>query len=271
MDDQNPTQTPPVSPATPAKTPVVEIVPPQAEPQQAPPSGKFSFSPKIILAILLLLIVVVVGGGIYLAQSSKPKETAKSNPTPTSKPSPTPDPTADWKTYENNIFKYSLKYPDSLTHSPLKYEGEGGTIFTDSWKSSNNSYSINIYSYPDIYASASQPEFNAKTISDENIIVSGQNVKKLTGKEIISDIGTLIHIGPLKNNSQNYYIIFSSGSSIATQESLDIFNKLAFTFKFTDASPSPTCIPRPACLDATPRCLIPETPDMCPSTITSTP
>lgn len=27
---------------------------------------------------------------------------------------------------------------------------------------------------------------------------------------------------------------------------------------------SPTCIPRPACLDTTPRCLIPETPDMCP-------
>ncbi len=28
------------------------------------------------------------------------------------------------------------------------------------------------------------------------------------------------------------------------------------------------CIPRPACLDATPRCMIPETPDMCPRTIT---
>ncbi|MBF8249775.1 MAG: hypothetical protein HW400_376 [Candidatus Levybacteria bacterium] len=28
--------------------------------------------------------------------------------------------------------------------------------------------------------------------------------------------------------------------------------------------PTPTCIPRPACLDATPRCMIPETSDMCP-------
>ena len=27
---------------------------------------------------------------------------------------------------------------------------------------------------------------------------------------------------------------------------------------------SPTCTPRPKCLDATPRCLLPETPDMCP-------
>lgn len=35
-------------------------------------------------------------------------------------------------------------------------------------------------------------------------------------------------------------------------------------------TPIPTCIPRPACLDATPRCLIPETEDMCPPTITPT-
>lgn len=28
--------------------------------------------------------------------------------------------------------------------------------------------------------------------------------------------------------------------------------------------PTPSCKPRPACLDATPRCLIPETSDMCP-------
>jgi hypothetical protein len=37
------------------------------------------------------------------------------------------------------------------------------------------------------------------------------------------------------------------------------------------ASPNPTCRPRPACLDTTPRCMIPETSDMCPKTITPTP
>lgn len=42
---------------------------------------------------------------------------------------------------------------------------------------------------------------------------------------------------------------------------------------FTEQSPSPkvTCTPRPACLDTEPRCLIPETPDMCPPTINPTP
>ncbi|HKC04735.1 MAG TPA: hypothetical protein VKC54_02600 [Patescibacteria group bacterium] len=38
------------------------------------------------------------------------------------------------------------------------------------------------------------------------------------------------------------------------------------------ATPTPTCKPRPACLDAKPRCLIPETNDMCPkATPTPTP
>ena len=30
------------------------------------------------------------------------------------------------------------------------------------------------------------------------------------------------------------------------------------------ATPSPTCIPRPKCLDTVPRCMIAETPNMCP-------
>ena len=34
-----------------------------------------------------------------------------------------------------------------------------------------------------------------------------------------------------------------------------------------NTTPTPTCRPRPACLDATPRCMIPETSDMCPRTI----
>lgn len=36
------------------------------------------------------------------------------------------------------------------------------------------------------------------------------------------------------------------------------------------ASPTPTCRPRPSCLDSKPRCMIAETADMCPPTITPT-
>ena len=44
----------------------------------------------------------------------------------------------------------------------------------------------------------------------------------------------------------------------------NLANKILSTFKFLDQNPSATCIPRPACLDAVPRCLIPESENMCP-------
>lgn len=43
-----------------------------------------------------------------------------------------------------------------------------------------------------------------------------------------------------------------------------------FVEKVTSPTPELTCIPRPACLDATPRCMIPETSDMCPPNATPT-
>ena len=48
-----------------------------------------------------------------------------------------------------------------------------------------------------------------------------------------------------------------------------IFKQILSTFKFTNqtANSSPTCKPRPACLDTTPKCMIPETSDMCPKTL----
>lgn len=47
---------------------------------------------------------------------------------------------------------------------------------------------------------------------------------------------------------------------------ISTFDKMMTTFKFTDSTniPTPTCRPRPACLDSEPRCMIQETDDMCP-------
>lgn len=41
-------------------------------------------------------------------------------------------------------------------------------------------------------------------------------------------------------------------------------SKCEFTKCPQKTTPTPTCKPRPACLDAKPRCMIPETSDMCP-------
>lgn len=117
MDEQNPTQVPPVNPASPLGTPVVEIIPPHADPQQTPPSGKFSLSPKVMLLILVILIITIVGSGIYLSKGSQPK------PTPTITPTPLPteasakasDPTSSWKTYNDLRLNFQFNYPSKYS------------------------------------------------------------------------------------------------------------------------------------------------------------
>lgn len=69
------------------------------------------------LYILISLAVVATAIGAYVVQKTvnfQPKATQQpvvSQPQPTRIPQPTIDPTADWKTYTNNEFGYSIKLP----------------------------------------------------------------------------------------------------------------------------------------------------------------
>jgi len=49
-----------------------------------------------------------------------------------------------------------------------------------------------------------------------------------------------------------------------------LFNQILSTLTLLNIFPTPTCRPRPACLDATPKCLIPKTPDICPKAVVCT-
>jgi hypothetical protein len=69
------------------------------------------------------------------------------------------------------------------------------------------------------------------------------------------------HLWIEKNNFIYEYVFLSD-----KQERTLIISQILSTFKFLDnGTITPTCRPRPACLDSTPRCLIPETEDICPS------
>lgn len=62
------------------------------------------------------------------------------------------------------------------------------------------------------------------------------------------------------------FIILAFFAGMKYQGIIDLTQYQQDNFVTTRPSPTPTptCIPRPACLDSVPRCLIPETPDMCP-------
>lgn len=68
---------------------------------------------------LIILTAIFFTSTLVLIYLNYLKPQSISTPTPSSTPtesiSPTPDPTADWKTYENNDYGFSIKYPANLT------------------------------------------------------------------------------------------------------------------------------------------------------------
>ncbi len=60
--------------------------------------------------------------------------------------------------------------------------------------------------------------------------------------------------------------IMANTSKPTENVSTQTIQTILATITFLDTSVTPTCTPRPACLDSEPRCMIPETSDMCPRT-----
>lgn len=65
-----------------------------------------------LLFILIFILALILGtGGTYLVLNSKTQKQIQPNPTPMVTATPTPDPTANWKTYTNAKYGYSVSYP----------------------------------------------------------------------------------------------------------------------------------------------------------------
>lgn len=74
---------------------------PTPQPIPPPPPKR---NPWIMVSLVLFLALIGVGAYFF---TKKPQQLTTNYPNP----SPTPDPTANWKTYTNTSYNYSLKYP----------------------------------------------------------------------------------------------------------------------------------------------------------------
>ncbi len=92
--------------------------------------------------------------------------------------------------------------------------------------------------------------------NDKTLTIADQNIRSC-----ISPIPNTNKVGLGLSYLDHGGNTFAFSGSVNNEQA---FTQILSTFKFTDQIPTPTCIPRPACLDATPRCMIPETSDMCP-------
>jgi len=238
------------------QTPPIEQTPPSqvytAPHIDNPPPKKSFLTGKIILLIVLLIFFGL--GGIYLALNSKTLPAgrqAKPQPiVPTSTPSPAPtDQTANWKIYENTKYHYSIKYPKEWSI----VEG----VSTNPEKITFSSPTSNMLDPKPALVSViavNKTEFNSDWVNNYGPFAYKTFDKNDKVFAIIA----------------NTYMEGAAASKEIEQLAKNTLEKMVSTFKFMETSPTPTCRPRPACLDATPRCLIPETSDMCPKAVACT-
>ncbi len=237
--EQNRTSVPENQPAPVPLVPAPEITTPAATPpsQPANPHGK---NWKKLILIGLVLVILIIGGGTFVLsqqETNTPETKIIAQPT-AGQPTTIPDPTADWKTYINEKYQYSLKYPPQ-------------------WEIQNEKslQSENIYFYT---KSAQNPNYNAYFF-----ITVDQNVKNFTpnkewymewANQIPAGIsidkikfeGTVFHGYPaLKVDSDELF--FAKGNSVfrialavpnGDEEYKEgvksVFDQILQTFKFTE-------------------------------------
>ena len=193
----------------------------------------------------------------------------------TSTPQITPTPTPSfWRDYFDPKLGLFLKYPSNTTiFSPDFYGAD--RVETGIFITNSNSQPIRIEAFKsppvnlDIWQSENccdehWPEEMLRLIfRKENTVLGGLPGVKYTNK-LDTDRARQVDLG----NPLVWYLVYNKGwiiriAGIETRGK-DLFNQIISSIRFTNKNVSPTCRPRPKCLDQKPRCLIPETEDMCP-------
>src|SRR3989338_5757216 len=179
--------------------------------------------------------------------------------------------TSNWKIYTNTKHHFSVKYPQDF--SIVRGPGEDAKTYQDyqdvnqvGFISSSKLTHFKIYIDPKNPGILTSPTSVTKTILGQN--VEGKENKQTYQEVSPNRITTqLSQDFSVVQNGKEYLVSFSTTTYSPEELSFatETFDQFLSTFKFIEITPSPTCRPRPACLDAKPiTCLITVTADMCP-------
>lgn len=176
-------------------------------------------------------------------------------------PNPTPSSSINFKTYSDKSLHYSFQYPNNW------YEGAHSKGFVIDHNENQDVWQIGVgFVYP--------PQSNQRGVT--YCLANPDDLSRCEKLKINQSISASIDwdIVDGRETQAIAEITHPEGGIVVlsltpvTPSTKAIFRQILSTFKFNNQTaaitPQISCRPRPACLDATPRCMIPETSDMCP-------
>jgi len=217
--------------------------------------------------ILFIVAEILVGsGGVWLGKQTFSPKTA---PTPIVQiPTPTNVPSI-WKTYTDSVNGFSYKYPPywvtpwASCNIPTPVPGElghGRSVET-------NCLETIIFAGKDVNQISGEPVLTPYLVSDINTTVNGFPAERKLYTLNKDQPPTYYEMRVFQNSKPILVWSTTIGPNTNKANSSRLIAALDWvlsTFRFLSASSSPPCKPRPKCLDSNPRCMLPETPNMCP-------
>jgi hypothetical protein len=226
-------------------------VPPISLPtSQILPASPMPPAPKkvsgILITGLILLFISVLALVVYYFYQTNQLRVNVSTPTPNVTVAPTPtattNPTADWKTYTNTKYNFSLKYPLEYKYEEKSYSKAANGIYSYTQITLANIDDFNpepigrpsiMLTIIDSISHANDSVYNNSTSSGS---ISANNIQadvrqSATGEEVV--VFT-------KNNSTFEFTLSNSSEDSTLKSNLD---QILSTFQFTEASPSASATP----------------------------
>ena len=228
---------------------------PQAPPvPPAPPTPQIKSSLLVIMSVLLI-IAVAIAGLFYFQIQKLSKELSKYQTQPSPTPTTTSDPTANWKTYTDKEFEYSLKYPtgpeyvqetcgpDFMNIFMLEnIEGKDSSTHSTKLCVPRGSYaSFELQPAKGVFAKNEYPTtIPGREVTSEPIIIDGVEGRKYT---IIrtkdAPIPEKTYEVYVEHNGYRYHFVFIDFKHEY------LFTQILSTFKFLETSPSASPTPSP--------------------------
>ncbi|MBI3589546.1 MAG: hypothetical protein HY093_04025 [Candidatus Liptonbacteria bacterium] len=200
----------------------------------------------LVPAILVVLAVLVIGAGAYyFATKTKQPTPASTNQEPQASNLPAPENTAsneisNWKTYRNDTYGFSIKYPSDWLASKGSWSEDGGFFYvgfgTSMTADSKPLATLEVYpnqttldkfvKYFD-YLNGNWKDITLNNVAAKEIVSVGQNSKQI------------ILVASVKN-SYGYEL-----ASTAFGDNVDTVRKMSSTFEFITTATIPMRIISP--------------------------